>query len=446
MLLFGTDGIRAPFGQYPLDRPTVTTLGFRLGETLAHETGDPTVIIGGDTRQSTPEISQWLAAGLTAAGTRARFAGVVPTPAIAMLVGRLGADAGIAVSASHNPHPDNGIKLFDRQGFKWDPVAEAELESLLTDPWICTAWLEKTLAIDPSLAQTYIDSLLDFGGRHDSLAGLKIVVDAANGAASPFAAPIFQQLGAEVVMIGDQPDGRNINAGCGSTVPEPMARVVAERGADLGVAFDGDADRVILADDKGQVRDGDAMIFLWARELVSRGDLEPPRIVATSMSNLGLERALEPLGISVVRCDVGDRTVVATMRQERVRLGGEQSGHIVNTDLTTTGDGLLTAIQIALITQRGVGALSTQLTDFRRYPQILRNLRVERKPDLQSLPGVVAARAEVESQLGSQGRLVLRYSGTEPLARVMIEGPDGEEIERLAALLIETLDQEIGKL
>lgn len=445
MPLFGTDGIRAPFGQYPLDRPTVTTLGFRLGESLARETAEPTVIIGGDTRASTPEISRWLVAGLSAAGARTRFAGVVPTPAVSMLVRQLGADAGIAVSASHNPYPDNGIKLFDRQGFKWDPEAEAELESLLTDPWVGTASPEGPLVIDPSLAKAYVDSLLDFGGRQGSLAGLEIVVDTANGAASPFAAAIFEQLGATVVIIGDRPDGRNINAGCGSTVPDSMAKLAAERGADLGVAFDGDADRVILADDQGQVRDGDAMMFLWARELVSRGELEPPRIVATSMSNLGLERALEPMGISVVRCDVGDRTVVATMRQEKIHLGGEQSGHIVNTNLTTTGDGLLTALQIALITQRGAGALTQQLTDFSRYPQVLLNTPVRHKPDLQSLPRVAAAAAAVERRLGSQGRLVLRYSGTEPLARVMIEGPDGKEIEELAALLIETIDQEIGE-
>ena len=275
------------------------------------------------------------------------------------------------------------------------------------------------------------------------LAGMRLVLDAANGAASSLAGEIFTELGADAEVIHGAPDGRNINRECGSTHPESLASRVLSAGADLGFAFDGDADRTILVDPQGQVHDGDAMLFLWALDLARRGELDPAAIVATSMSNLGLERALAPHGIAVVRCDVGDRAVVEALREGGLVLGGEQSGHLVCLSASTTGDGLLTALTMArLVAERGqpVAAL---LAGFRRYPQLLRNLRVTRKRPFESLPKVVEARRSVESRLGTEGRLVLRYSGTEPLARIMIEGPDQAIIESLAGELEAALVAEL---
>ena len=445
MRLFGTDGIRAPFGDYPLDRTTVIQLGFRLAEILKKRSDQPSVIIGGDTRDSTPEISCWLATGLEAGGAHARFGGVLPTPAIARAVLLTSADAGIAVSASHNLHPYNGIKLFDAAGFKWSPEAEAELEALIVDSASAIAAELATMTVDPVLGNMYLRHLTERINDPSAFAGLKIVLDAANGAATPFSQRVFEALGAQVIAIGNHPDGTNINAGFGSTAPERMLAAVEESGADLGVAFDGDADRALIADDQGQMRDGDAMLFLWARHLQSLGELDPAAIVATSMSNLGLEVALKTLDIAVTRCDVGDRTVVATMRNTQIRLGGEQSGHLVDLHSTTTGDGLATALQMASILQKAEVPLAALLADFRRFPQVLRNVVVESKPDFATLPEVTRVAGEVERTLGDQGRLVLRYSGTEPLARVMIEGPDLQQIEALAGQLIAAIQDAVGK-
>lgn len=444
MRLFGTDGIRAPFGQYPLDRPTVTLLGLRLAEFSARRDDGSLVILGGDTRDSTPVICRWLAAGLHAGGATPRFAGTVPTPAISALVRHLGAAAGVAVSASHNPHPDNGIKLFDAEGFKWAPAAEQQLEEMLATSTSPPPEIER-LDPDPELASAYLRWLEGVLGREASLEGLRLVVDSAHGAAFRLAPALFERLGAEVVPLGDRPDGRNINAGVGSTSPAAMAAAIGQSGAHLGFAFDGDADRVILADETGTVRDGDAMLFAWACDLQRAGRLEPARIVATSMSNLGLEHALANEGIGVKRCDVGDRVVVSTMRGEGIRLGGEQSGHLVHLDLSTTGDGLVTALQMASLVRRRGEPFSSLTAKFQRFPQILRNVRVSSKPDLRSLPDVMATAAQVENRLGNAGRLVLRYSGTEPLARVMIEGRDPALIETLAEKLITAIREAVGE-
>jgi len=445
MRLFGTDGIRAPFGDYPLDRKTVVHLGHHLGGLLSQEVGSPTVVMGGDTRESTPEICRWLATGLEAGGANPVYGGVLPTPAVANAVIQSRADAGVSVSASHNPHPYNGIKLFDGSGFKWSPEAEKTLESLLHRQNPQPFELCPDLVPDSSLAKSYLETLRDRLGQGRPFAGLRIVLDTANGAATPFAEPLFRALGADIVAIGNRPDGHNINAECGSTVPDAMVAAVVDHDADLGVAFDGDADRALFADEQGQLRDGDAMLFAWARYLQAGGRLSPPSIVATSMSNLGLERALQVLNIGVVRCDVGDRTVVATMRDRSIHLGGEQSGHLVHLGTSTTGDGLATALQMTKILQEAQVPLSVLLQDFRRFPQVLQNIQVASKPDLKTLPRVAEAAAEVENRLGDQGRLVLRYSGTEPLARVMIEGLEMEEIEFLASLIINAIRDEVGE-
>jgi phosphoglucosamine mutase len=440
--LFGTDGIRAPFGSFPLDRPTVTALAVELARRLRDSHPRPLVVLGGDPRDSTPEICRWLAAGLTAAGARYVFVGVLPTPGIAWLARRFAAAAGISVSASHNPHPDNGIKLIGGDGFKWSPEAEAELEARLraTAPDVPAA--ARDLEVDDGARSLYLDWLAATVAPA-GLAGLRLVLDAANGAASGLAAPLFRGLGAEVTAIHDQPDGRNINRGCGSTHPEVVAAATVEHGAAVGVAFDGDVDRAILADETGAVRDGDAMLYLWARALRRAGELEPPAIVATSMSNLGLERALAAEEIAVVRCEVGDRAVVATMRARGIVLGGEQSGHLVHLGLTTTGDGLLTALQMARLVAAAGEPLSHLLAGFRRYPQLLRNVGVPSKEPLERLPRVAAARRRVEERLGADGRLVLRYSGTEPLARIMIEGPDEASIRRMADEIEQAIQEDL---
>ncbi|HXO41251.1 MAG TPA: phosphoglucosamine mutase [Thermoanaerobaculia bacterium] len=421
--------------------------------------GHAQVVLGGDTRESTAEICGWLAAGLAAGGAAVWSAGVIPTPGVSFLAGELGADAGVAVSASHNPYPDNGIKLLDAEGFKWSEAAEAELEQrlraatetpapALPSPRPPSAPLLPLLPliIETDLRERYLSHLAStVAGGGPALAGLRVVLDTGNGAASAYAGELFGRLGAEVTRLGAAPDGRNVNLGCGSTAPEGMAAAVVAAGAHLGAAFDGDADRCILVDERGEVRDGDAILYLWATQLLAEGRLAPPAIVATSMSNLGLERALARHGIAVVRCGVGDRLVVETMRREGLLLGGEQSGHIVRLDLAATGDGLLTAVQMAALVHSAGRPLSELLAEFRRYPQTLVNVRVARKPDLATLPRVTAAARAVEDELGADGRLVLRYSGTEPLARVMIEGPDQQTIETLAGHLAAVLADELGQ-
>lgn len=449
--LFGTDGIRARFGEAPLDRDTVTALAVHLAATLREQSGDsPLVVLGGDTRESTPEICRWLTEGLTTGGVRIQYAGVIPTPGIAWLTRELGAAAGAVVSASHNPWPDNGIKLLDPRGFKWSEEAEAALERRLEGgSSIEVPALPADLPADSSLRERYLDRLAstvaaDSGKGDRPLDGLKVVLDAGNGAASAYAGELFERLGARVTRLHTEPTGRNVNEDCGSTAPGEMAARVVAEGADLGAAFDGDADRCILADERGDVKDGDAILYLWAIRLLQRGLLETPRIVATTMSNLGLERALAREGIGIERCGVGDRYVVETLLRENLALGGEQSGHIVHLGLSNTGDGLLTALQIAKIVHDAGRPLSELLAGFRRYPQILQNVRVTRKPDLNGLPRVAAAVRSVEERLGADGRLVLRYSGTEPLARVMIEGPDQPSIEAMAGELAGAIREEIG--
>jgi phosphoglucosamine mutase len=434
--LFGTDGIRARFGEPPLDRDTVTALAVHLAATLRDRADGsaPRVVLGGDTRESTPEICRWLAAGLAAGGVDPLFAAVIPTPGVAHLVQRAGAAAGVVVSASHNPYPDNGIKLIDPRGFKWSDEDELALERrLLADRQVAVADLPPGRpAADPELRERYLRHLAATVPGERPLDGLRVVLDAGNGAASTYAGELFERLGAQVTLLHASPDGRNVNKGCGSTAPGEMAAQVAAEGADLGAAFDGDADRCILADERGEIRDGDAILYLWATFLQRGGRLRPPRIVATSMSNLGLERALAAEGIGLVRCSVGDRYVVETMQKEGILLGGEQSGHVVMSELSSTGDGLLTAVQMAWLRRQADQPLSAMLAPFRRYPQILLNVKVARKVDFDALPAVAAAARSVEQRLGEDGRLVLRYSGTEPLARIMIEGPEQGMIDGLA--------------
>ncbi len=445
--LFGTDGIRGHFGEPPLDRPTVTALAVELAATLRKRGNGapPRVVLGGDTRESTAEICRWLAAGLVAGGVDVRYAGVIPTPGVAYLTRETGAAAGVVVSASHNPYPDNGIKLIDPQGTKWNDEDELALENRLkAHPADVPDLPAGQPPVEPGLRELYLRHLAATLPEGKPLDGLRVVLDAGNGAASTYAGELFERLGARVNLLHAAPNGRNVNESCGSTAPAEMAaRVVAER-ADLGAAFDGDADRCILADERGEVRDGDAILYLWATCLHRSGRLNPPQIVATSMSNLGLERALAAEGIGLVRCAVGDRYVVEAMRKEGILLGGEQSGHIVQSHLASTGDGLLTAIQMAFVRHQDGRPLSRMLAPFRRYPQVLLNVRVQRKVDFKALPSVTTTARSVEERLGDDGRLVLRYSGTEPLARIMIEGPEQGTIDALAEELAVAIRGELG--
>lgn len=446
--LFGTDGIRGPFGEFPLDRATVTALGRRVAEDLSSNGHQPLAVLGGDTRSSTPTLAGWLVDGIASAGGRALWAGTVPTPAVAVLTRARGADVGIALSASHNPHPDNGIKLFDAEGFKWCRRAEYRLEQHLAQHSGGAGPIPQTdrapLEVDSALARTYRDHLRSTLGAGEPLAGLTVALDTANGAATPFARELFGQLGAEVHSIGDRPDGENINRDCGSTRPGRLVDLVRSRGSDLGIAFDGDADRAILVDETEALQDGDTILYLWAVELARQGVLDPPAIVATTMSNLGLEQALAAEGIEVVRCDVGDRIVVETMREQGILLGGEQSGHIVQLGISTTGDGLLTALAMARLLAEADRPFSEMASPVERLPQVLVNVRVGRRVAFNSLPSVAAKARSIEQQLGDDGRLLLRYSGTEPLARVMIEGRDRAEIERLAEALAREIGETLG--
>jgi phosphoglucosamine mutase len=441
--LFGTDGIRGPFGSPPLDRETVHRLGLALGQHLTRSSGECTVLLAGDTRDSTPQICTWLAESLWTSGCDIVFAGVLPSPAVSRLVVDQGYAAGIAVSASHNPHPDNGIKLIAPDGSKWDPVHEKLLERDLLD--LTLPDIESLqLAADSSLSDRYLGMLADLAGRDKPLQELRVTLDSSNGAAAGLADSLFTQLGATVTSLGDQPNGSNINDGCGSTHPEAMAAATAASNSHVGFAFDGDADRVVFADELGTVHDGDSILFLLGSQMYAEGTLRPPKIVATSMSNLGLEVALEERGIELLRCDVGDRVVVRTLRQEGLILGGEQSGHIIHLGLGATGDGLQTALLISKILMASDRPASALLSDFRTFPQILLNVPVASKPDLSSLPAVREAADQVDAALASHGRLVLRYSGTESLARVMIEGPDQAEIESLAQQVAGAIRDEIG--
>jgi phosphoglucosamine mutase len=444
--LFGTDGIRAPFGEHPHDRPTVVALGLALGEALARDGASPKVVLGGDTRDSTVTLAHWIGAGLAASGARVDNVDTVPTPAVAWAVRALGARAGVAISASHNRWPDNGIKLFDAAGHKWAPAAEAALERALAErlgegpPQAH----EPALTVDRAGYEAYVGFLSGVLPTPDALAGLSIVLDTAHGATYQLAPRVFAAQGARVRQVAGAPDGRNINEHCGSTHPEALAAEVVASGADMGIAFDGDGDRALLVDETGEVRDGDAMLYLWARALFAAGHLDPPAIVATSMSNLGLEHALAHDGIAVVRCDVGDRAVMETMRARGIRLGGEQSGHIVHAPTTSTGDGLVTGLALAHVVRRAARPLSQLLAGFHRFPQVLRNVRVREKRPFSQIPAVAQAQSAVEAELAGAGRLVLRYSGTEPLARIMIEGPELATIEAQAARIERAIRDAVG--
>jgi len=448
--LFGTDGIRGIPGQYPLDNNTLGRLGIALGEYLLSQKGGstsaPLVLIGRDTRESGPHIAACIAQGLRSAGVDAVSAGVLTTPGVAWLVGREGFSAGVVISASHNPYHDNGVKLISSSGMKFPDAAEALLESVI----LSSNGASPAVSLgaehgngEEKLYADYLEGLRQAALPGAKFAGMKIVLDCANGAASNLAPRLFRSLGATVALMNEAPDGRNINADCGSLHPEGMQRRVVETGAALGMAFDGDADRAIFASASGKLVNGDGVLLVAGRYLKSTGKLKGSVIVGTTMANLGLERALEKEGLRLARADVGDRYVLEQMQRIGANLGGEQSGHILFLDDATTGDGMLTAVKIASLVSIA-GPLDTLVADLKVYPQKIVNVRVNSKPPLNSLSEVSRALKEAEKSLGSSGRIVLRYSGTEPLARVMVEAEREADVLRWTDAVASALRASVG--
>lgn len=443
--LFGTDGIRALAGEFPLDEVTVRTIGASLARQFTQSLGrSPRLITGRDTRESGGWIEQAFHAGALSEDASCESAEVITTPGVAYLTSAFGFDAGIVISASHNPYHDNGIKIFLPDGRKVGRDIESRIEEDIlaaTDTKVNSVEIDSSRIVE--FYASYIDHLkINVPGR--SARGLKIIVDCANGAASAFAPKLFAELGAEVIAIHDQPDGRNINEDCGSLHLEHLQVKVVEHKADIGVAFDGDADRSLFVDETGKIIDGDATLWILAEYLKSHGKLANSTVVATVMSNLGLELALKSRGIELMRTDVGDKYVLDSLIRTGSEIGGEQSGHIIFPEISLVGDGMMTALLLLrAMTENGV-SLSQASSGFVQYPQILKNVKVAEKRPFSEVPEIASAAKQVEYELDGTGRLLLRYSGTENLARVMIEGKDQAVIEALAGRLADTIGKVLG--
>lgn len=442
--LFGTDGIRGIPGEYPLDDATLIRTGVALGDYLRKSGTRARVLIGRDTRESGPHIAERIARGLETAGAEPVSAGVLTTPGVAWLVHREGFAAGVVISASHNPYHDNGVKLISSSGMKFPDAVEAGLEKFILSKDQATP-IATSMQVDgdETLHDDYLAGLRAALLPQAKLSGMKIVLDCANGASSKLAPRLFRSLGAEVVAMNDAPDGRNINANCGSLHPDAMQkRVVAEKAA-LGIAFDGDADRAIFSSASGKLVDGDGVLLAMGRYMKAKRTLKGGTIVGTTMANLGIERALEKYGLKLARTAVGDRYVLEEMQRIGANLGGEQSGHILFLDDATTGDGMLTALKMASLVALE-GPLDDLISDLKIFPQKIVNVKVRAKPELESLPEVARALKEGEKALGDSGRIVLRYSGTEPLARVMVEAARAEDVQRWTDALAAAVRSSIG--
>ena len=446
--LFGTDGIRGEAGQFPLDPSTVNAIGFSLASHLAERNATPQIIIGRDTRESGESIERALIAGASRAGAKCISAGVITTPGVAFLTRKLQAAAGVVISASHNPYQDNGIKIFAPSGRKMDDSVERQIEAdIFANGKAVEAQSHdgpRSPEIEEQLHEDYLSFLADDIGKGLRLDGLTIVVDCANGASSAFAPVLFERLGANVIAINTSPDGRNINLNCGSLHIESLREKVLAAHAHLGVAFDGDADRSLFIDNHGRFVDGDATLWALATHLQSHGKLKDNIVVATVMSNIGLEIALRSAGIRLMRADVGDKYVLEELLRLGASLGGEQSGHIILPELSLAGDGMITALCLLRALRESRKTLAEITAGFMQYPQVLVNVRVREKVPFTDLASVRAVLAEVEELLSQKGRLLLRYSGTEKLARVMIEGENQTEIEEFASRIAHAIEREIG--
>jgi phosphoglucosamine mutase len=442
--LFGTDGIRGVAGEYPLDPRTIHALGVALAGAARHLHTDPEIVIGMDTRESGPWIAEQVAGGLAEGGVRSRLAGVVTTPGIAYLTRADEFVAGVMISASHNPYQDNGIKVFGHSGFKLPDAEEHSIEQEIFRLLENTAGAAKpkALAVDPGLDQRYIDYLLSTVGVR--LDGIRMVIDCGNGAASHLAGELFRRSGAEIHPLSCEPNGRNINLNCGALYVDDLCRAVVERHADLGVAFDGDADRSIFASGSGKIVDGDSVLLIAARALKAAGHLTGDMVVSTVMSNLGLENALARDGIRMLRTPVGDKYVLEEMVRRGAALGGEQSGHVIFREYATTGDGMLTALRVLETVKRSGAGLDELTKDLEVYPQRLYNVRVREKKPLTELLKVEHEISASERALGSSGRVLVRFSGTEPLVRVMVEGRELAQVEDLGQRIARAIQDEIG--
>jgi phosphoglucosamine mutase len=472
--LFGTDGMRGEAGRFPLDAPTVETVGRSLARQLAERAGGeraPRIVLGRDTRESGEWIERAFVEGARAAGAICESAGVITTPGVAFLTRTLPADAGVVISASHNPYHDNGIKIFAPTGRKLDDATERLIEADIREAHgeghvesdearanVSRAEEVPAQSFDAgadagagagqraaTLQARYLDYLSEAAAPELRLDNLRLVVDTANGAATHLAPALFERLGAEVCAAGNKPDGRNINHECGSLYVEQLRDRVLAEGAHLGVAFDGDADRALFVDGRGQVVDGDATLWVMAKSLQARGELAGASVVATVMSNIGLELALQTRGIEMLRTDVGDKYVLEELLRTGASLGGEQSGHIIFPRVSLAGDGMMTTLFLLRAMRETGESLEALHAGFTRYPQVLVNVRVGEKRPFAEVAEIAAESRRTEAALAGQGRLLLRYSGTEPLARVMIEGRSQEEIERLAHELAAVIKRALGK-
>jgi phosphoglucosamine mutase len=443
---FGTDGIRGTANTAPMTAETALRVGMAAGRELLHGEPPHRVVIGKDTRLSGYMIESALMAGFLSVGMEVFLVGPLPTPAIAMLTRSMRADLGVMITASHNPYQDNGIKLFGRDGFKLSDEQELSIEAHMDDARFELAHADhigRAKRLDDARGR-YIEHVKSTFPKRFTLDGLKVVIDCANGAGYSVGPIILYELGAEVVPIGVSPNGTNINHGCGSTHPELLCRTVLEHKADVGIALDGDGDRLIMVDEKGQVVDGDQLMAMAAAFWHKRGTLKGGGVVATQMSNLGFERYLNNIGLSLHRTNVGDRYVLEYMRNHGFNVGGEQSGHLIFSDYATTGDGLIAALQMLAILKQEERPVSESARRFTPYPQKLHNIRYSGASPLDA-PAVKQAVADAESQLGSKGRVLLRKSGTEPLIRVMVEAEDAIQVDGIVQLLADAIDSALEK-
>ena len=446
--LFGTDGVRGVANVFPMTVEMAMQLGRALAYIIRNGPHRHRVIIGKDTRLSGYMLEQGLAAGIMSMGVDVALVGPMPTPAIAHLTTSMRADAGAVISASRNPYEDNGIKFFWRDGFKLPDETEAKIETLIFENALESARpiamkVGGAIRLDDARGR-YIAALKGTFPRELTLEGLTLVVDCANGAAYRVAPDVLIELGAKVVQLGVEPDGKNINAKCGALFPEGLQKAVLKHKAHLGLALDGDADRLIVVDEKGKVVDGDAIMAICTGELIARNELKKKAIVATVMSNIGLERAVSRWGVKVLRTKVGDRYVVEEMRKRGLVLGGEQSGHLVFLDYATTGDGTLAALQVLAVMCRAGRPMSELTRIFQPVPQTLLNVVVKERRDLSKLPTVQRVIASVEKKLGREGRLLVRYSGTEPKVRVLVEGNDAKQIKAYAEEISDSLKEALA--
>ena len=445
--LFGTDGVRGVANNDPMTVETAMALGQAVAYSFRNQAGRHKIVIGKDTRLSGYMFETALAAGICSMGGDVLLVGPLPTPGIAFLTHSMRADAGVVISASHNPYQDNGIKFFGRDGFKLPDQQEEKIEMLMMGEQLKevrppSPQIGRAHRIDDATGR-YIVYLKNTFPRHLSLEGLRIVIDCANGASYRIAPLVFQELGADVIPLGVSPSGLNINEKCGSLYPELVSAKVRELRADLGISLDGDADRLIVVDHKGQVVDGDRTMAICAEEMAKRKKLKKNTVVATVMSNLGLELFLRERKIRIVRTQVGDRYVVEAMRNGGYNFGGEQSGHLVFLDHATTGDGILAALQVLAVMVGSGKRLAELGAKMTMIPQMLVNLKLKQRVPLENLPGFRKAVAEFEKKLGARGRILVRYSGTEPLLRIMVEGEDRGETEHIVNALAEKARAEI---